>query len=170
MSTLQSTNYLKNTFDAQWENSVRNLINHYNGDEAFGTDTHTAFIGFLQETMDGRNFINRLDESFGAIWKATSKRKTLRSKLRDPARHLSTYLGTIFEIFIVAPCACSGILRDYEPRAGRSKAEALIEIEKSSLLIEATVMTTGRDINFCGSIGIEEYSNKIYSKIEDKAK
>lgn len=170
MSALQSTSYLKNTFDAQWENSVKNLIDGYNGNEAFGTDTHTAFIGFLQEDMDESNFIKRLDQSFGAIWKATRKRKTLCSKLRDPARHLSTYLGTVFEIFIVAPCASSGILSDYEPKVGSNKAEALIKIKKSSLLIEATVMTTGRAINFCGAIDIEEYSNKIYSKIEDKAK
>lgn len=170
MLALQSTSYLKNTFDAQWGNSIKKLIDSYNGNEAFGTDTHTAFIGFLQEAMDGYNFIERLDQSFGAIWKATSKRKTLRSKLRDPARYLSTYLGTVFEIFIVAPCASLGILSDYEPNVGSNKAEALIEIKKSSLLIEATVMTTGRAINFCGAIDIEEYPNKIYSKIKDKAK
>lgn len=170
MSALQSTNYLKNTFDAQWGNSVKSLISSYNGNEAFETDTHTAFIGFLQEAMDGGNFIERLDESFGAIWEATTKRKTLRSKLRDPARHLSTYLGTVFEIFTVAPCASSGFLFEYEPKVGNNKAEALIKIKKSSLLIEATVMTAGRDINFCGAIDIEKYSNKIYSKIEDKAK
>jgi len=104
-----------------WNNFVKKLIDSYNGNEAF--DTHTAFIGFLQEAMDGENFIERLDSSFGAICKVTNKRKTLRSRLRDPARYLSTYLGSVFETFIVAPCASSGIISDYEPRVGSNKEE-----------------------------------------------
>lgn len=169
MSALKSTRYLNNIFDAQWESYVKSLIYSYNGNEAFGTDTHTVFIGFLQEAMDGRNFISRLDKSFEAIWGVTSKRTTLRNKLKDPARHLSAYLGTVFEIFIIAPCARSGILLEYEPKVGSNKAEALIKIGKGCLLIEASVMITGRKPNFCGAIG-EEYSNKIYGKIKDKAK
>jgi hypothetical protein len=170
MSALQSAKYLKNIFDAKWENAVKKIIADYDGNEAFGTDTYTAFIGFLQESMDERDFIKRLDEDFGVIFEATKKRKTLKNKLEDSARPLAAYLGSVFETFIVAPCARAGFIIEYEPRVGNNKAEALIKIGQTELLIEASVMTTGRHTNFCGAIGIEEYSNKIYLKIEDKAK
>jgi len=169
MSALKSTNYLKDIFDVKWEDDVKKLIDTYNGNDAFSTDTHTAFISFLQEFMDEKDFIKRLDEDFEVIFKATKKRKALKNKLKDSARPLTAYLGTVFEIFIVAPCARAGLIIEYEPKIGNNKAEALVKIYETYLLIEATVMTTGREPNFCGAIDIKEYSNKIYLKIKSKA-
>lgn len=173
VDSAKTTIYLKNIFDDKWANHVKSLIDNYDGVEPFKMDDHIAFIGFLHDKRESNNdtdFIQRLDRSFGAIFELTPKRKTLRDKLLDPAGASSDYLGTVFEMFTLYPCAKPGIFLEYEPKVGGNRAEALIRINDTDLLLEATAMTTGRSPNFIGAIDINEYAHKIYLKIKDKAK
>lgn len=169
-SAVVETQYLKDIFDEEWFKQVNQLIDAYEGDGAFGTDTHTAFIGFIQETDEGGDLIKRLDEAFEAIFDVIGQQRirSLRDKLRDVSRSLKDYLGTVYEILILGHFALKGQLVEYEPKVGQHRAEGCIEIESQRILVEATVVTTGRDINFRGMVDLKDGANRIYHEIFDK--
>ena len=166
-SSVEETAYFKDIFDEQWFQNVNQLIDLYDGDGSFGTDTHTAFIGFIQEVNEGGNLIKRLDEAFGAIAKAIGQQRirSLRDKMRDVSCPLKDYLGTVYEILILGPWAQKRILVEYEPKIGEKYADGLINIRGTHILIEATVMITGREINSWGMINLNDEADRISRKI-----
>ncbi len=164
--------YLSVVFDQQWIAEVQHLIDIYDGVDSFGTDTHTAFIGFLQEMREGANLLSRLDTAYGAIARVAGQRrvKTLRKKLRDMSRPLTDYLGTVFEILVLGPCAAAGWLKEYEPKVGARYAEGLIIVNGVRLLLEATVVTSGRELGVFECISLEQGADKALNKILGKAR
>jgi hypothetical protein len=165
------TQHLSAVFDDKWVEEVRQLIAAYDGVDSFGTDTHTAFIGFLQEMREGGDLLAHLDAAFGAIAQVAGRQrvKTLKKKLRDISRPLPNYLGTVFELLVVGPCAAAGWLKEYEPKVGTRYAEGLIVVEGVRLLLEATVAATGRDLAGFQSIDLGEGTSRTRCKILDKA-
>ena len=147
-ASARRSQYLRVVFDREWIADVHRLIDVYDGVESFGTDTHTAFIGFLQEMREGGDLLSRLDTAYGAIAQVAGRQhvKTLRKKLRDISRPLTDYLGTVFEILVLGPCAEAGWLKEYEPKVGTAHAEGLIIVNGVRLLLEATVVTSGREL------------------------
>ena len=170
-SSVAKTTNLKDIFDEEWFQKIDKLINEYDGDGSFGTDTHTAFIGFIQENLEGGDLIKRLDEGFGAITNAIGQQRirSFRKKMRDVSHPLEDYLGTVYEINILGPFALKGQLVEYEPTIGQNHAEGRIKIGNQHMLVEATTVTTGRDINFLGAINLEDEANRVSRKILDKA-
>lgn len=167
---VKKTAHLGEIFDGKWFSDVDAIIERYNGEEAFRTDTHTAFIGFVQ---DGSELLQRFDLAYGAILKSIGKNRIsrLRMKLRDFARPLSDYLGTVFEVLVLGPCAKAGYLKEIEPPAGAGtkRADGLIEVDGTRLLIEATVTTEGRPLFAIGAFDPAEGADKVCRKIVDKA-
>lgn len=166
---VKKTTYLTGIFDEKWFGEVDGIIERYTGEEAFGTDTHTAFIGFIQE---GSDLLQRLDSAYGEILRSIGQNRItrLRTKLQDFARPLTDYLGTVFEVLILGPCAKMGYLKEIEPKRGSNHADGLVTIEGVNLLIEATVSTAGRPLaSRAGAFDPEEGKDKICRKIVDKA-
>jgi len=165
------TQHLSAVFDQQWTSEVHRLIDIYDGVDSFGTDTHTAFIGFLQEMREGGDLLTRLDAAYGAIAQVAGRQrvKTLRKKHQDISRPLTDYLGTVFEILILGPCAQIGWLKEYEPKVGTRHAEGLIIVNGVRLLLEATVVTSGRELGVFECISLEQGANKALNKILGKA-
>lgn len=167
---VEKTKHLKRIFDKKWQDQVRTIIGNYDGSNIFGLQSNFAFIGFIQEDRDGGNFIQRLDESFGVIESSTKRVKTLRNKLTGLGGSIENYLGAVFEILILAPCIKSGFFKEYEPKLKNGKyPEASIEIDKKILLIEASVITTGRSLDYYGAVNIDEHAHKVCLKVQEKA-
>ncbi len=167
----RQTQHLATVFDQKWFTEVHRLIDVYDGVDSFGTDTHTAFIGFLQEMREGGDLLSRLDTAYKAIAQVAGRQriKTLKKKLEDFSRPLTDYLGTVFEILVLGPCAEAGWLKEYEPKVGRRHAEGLVVVNGTHLLLEATVVTSGRELVGFQAISLEEGANKTLTKILDKA-
>ncbi len=168
---VKKTAHLPGIFDENWFREVDGIIERYTGEEAFGTDTHTAFIGFIQE---GSDLLQHLDSAYGEILRSISigqnRITRLRAKLQDFARPLTDYLGTVFEVLILGPCAKMDYLKEIEPKRGSNHADGLVVIEGVNLLIEATVSTMGRPLaRRAGAFDPEEGADKICRKIVDKA-
>jgi len=167
----------KSVFDDNLAQKLKWEISGYSGEEPFKTNAHAVFIGFLHEEGSGRDFIGALDECFGAIKAVIGTQRIwrLENQLRNLARPLDQYWGTVFSTIIVGRCAQHGLLnapQDYEPEVGNSnnRAEALITVGGDKVLLEATVCISGREL--ISGRAIEDagaLADKIRVKVLDKA-
>lgn len=67
MGVIKRSTYLKRVFDEKWKKEVTELIFNYDGLKGFGTDTHTIFIGFIQEERRASKFLEKIDSYISKI-------------------------------------------------------------------------------------------------------
>ncbi len=172
MGVVNRSSFLHYAFDQKWKKEVAELISKYDGLKGFGTDSHTIFIGFIQEERREYNFLEKIDLYISKIYQITHRKAILLSKIKKLRAHLSNYLGTAFELMVVGPWVLKGYVEDYEPIIPSSgkRAEALVNVDGFKFLLEATTSQTGRALDQGGAFdprdSAKSIASKLFSKVE----
>src|SRR6266571_3036492 len=109
-SLVEASKRLKKVFTPDWFDEVKALIVKARGEPSLKLETHTAFIGYLNDALldpERHNLLKEVDEALDLI--SETARRALSDKLRMVSRGTDDYVSAVFEALVVHKFVVRGL-------------------------------------------------------------